>query len=410
MFLLKNKIRKNMKSEIKKGILLLVFGAIPAISSAQKTAVFNDSIFSNALFNAFLVIIVFLLIVIIGLSSAFKNLIQSETSDNKDRIKKATSNDLKSILTVIILSTTAASAFAQVAASPAPQATSKWFIGGLDSFTFFSMSFAILIEFGVIYFLIISIKNFVKSNLIAEVEETIAVQAPVKKEKNILDLLNASVDIEKEAEIMLNHDYDGIKELNNDLPPWWKYGFYLTILVSIVYLFHYHVIRSGDLQGAEYNKEVAQAKVKLAEYMKTAANNVDETNVKILPELANLEAGKGVFVGNCLACHGKIGEGGVGPNMTDEYWIHGGDIVSIFKSVKYGWPDKGMKAWKEDLSPMQMAQVSSYVHSLIGSNPPNGKAPEGEKMQEISAVPDSLTMQSDSIVSDALNVNSTLIK
>jgi len=395
-----------MKSQFKKGMLSVFAGILPMLSFAQEKQVFNDTIFSNVLFNAFLVIIIFLLVVIIGLSSAFKNLIQSETKENKERMNKTKGKELLSIVILLFLSGTNA-IFAQDAVAAAPTTDSGWTIGGLSYFTFFSLSITILVEFGVIYFLIISIKNFVKTYLIAEVDESTLAQSVVVKEKNMLDKFNASVEIEKEAEIMLDHNYDGIKELDNDLPPWWKYGFYLTIAVSVVYLFNYHVIRSGDLQGAEFDKEMAKAKLEVAEYMKTAANNVDETNVKILTELADIESGKNIYTANCAACHGKIGEGGVGPNMTDNYWIHGGDIVSVFKSVKYGWPDKGMKAWKEDLSPMQMAQVSSYINSLIGTNPPNGKAPQGELIQVAVAVSDSTTMAVDSTAIASTQIDTT---
>jgi len=396
-----------MKSQIKKGMLSVFLGILPMLSFAQEKQVFNDTIFSNVLFNAFLVIIIFLLVVIIGLSSAFKNLIQSETKGNKERMKKTKGTDLLSIVVLFVLMGSAS--YAQEATSVAAPEVNDWKIGGLDYFTFFSLSLTILIEFGVIYFLIISIKNFVKANLLAEISYAAdtAEQAVLVKEKNILDKFNASVEIEKEAEIMLDHDYDGIKELNNDLPPWWKYGFYLTILVGVIYLFNFHVLHTGDLQGAEFDKEVAKAKLEVAEYMKTAANNVDETNVKILTELSDIEAGKNVYTANCAACHGKIGEGGVGPNMTDNYWIHGGDIVSVFKSVKYGWPDKGMKAWKEDLSPMQMAQVSSYINSLIGTNPPNGKAPQGELIQVAVAVSDSTAMAVDSTAVASTQIDTT---
>ena len=398
-----------MKSQFNKGMLSVFLGILPMISFAQEKQIFNDSIFSNALFNAFLVIIIFLLVVIIGLSSAFKNLIQSETKENKERMSKTKGKELLSVVAIFILSSYTAS-YAQEATSVAAPVVNDWKIGGLDYFTFISLSLAILIEFGVIYFLIISIKNFVKSNLIAEIDVKSLPQPIAIKERNILDKLNASVEIEKEAEIMLDHNYDGIEELDNDLPPWWKYGFYLTILVGIIYLFNFHVLHTGDLQGAEFDKEVAKAKLEVAEYMKTAANNVDETNVKILTELADIEAGKNVYTANCAACHGKIGEGGVGPNMTDNYWIHGGDIVNVFKSVKYGWPDKGMKSWKEDLSPMQMAQVSSYIHSLIGSNPPNGKAPQGDLMQEAVAVKDSTGMAADTNANALTQVDTTIKK
>ena len=213
--------------------------------------------------------------------------------------------------------------------------------------------------------------------------------------------LTDAVAIEEEDSIMLDHDYDGIKELDNNLPPWWKYGFYLTIVVAIVYLINYHVIGTGDLQGKEYEKEIAQAKLEVDEFMKTSANNVDENTVKLLTEATDIATGKDLYIVNCVACHGKGGEGSVGPNLTDDYWLHGGSIQDLFKTLKYGWVEKGMKAWKEDLSPMQMAQIASFIKTLKGTNPPNPKAPQGDLYTEAGVAPIS---DSTVVASDSLNI------
>ena len=181
----------------------------------------------------------------------------------------------------------------------------------------------------------------------------------------------------QEAELDLGHDYDGIRELNNRLPPWWLYGFYATILFAGIYLWRYHVSHSAPLSGEEYQIAVKQAAIRKAEYLKNAANNVDENTVKLLTAPTDLAAGKAVFETTCFACHGKAGEGGVGPNLTDEYWLHGGSIQDVFKTIKYGWPDKGMKSWKDDYSPVQIAQIASYVRSLAGTHPANAKTPQG---------------------------------
>lgn len=199
--------------------------------------------------------------------------------------------------------------------------------------------------------------------------------------KNFLDLFNKSVAVEKEATIMTDHEYDGIRELDNDLPPWWKWGFVLTIIFSALYLGYYHW-GNGPGQVDEYHAAVAKAEEEKAAYLARAANNIDENNVTLITDAAVLSEGKMIFGSSCSACHAKDGGGGVGPNLTDDYWLHGGSIQSIFKSIKYGWPDKGMKSWKDDFSPKQLAALTSYIKSLKGLQPAAPKAPQGEPFLE----------------------------
>lgn len=200
-----------------------------------------------------------------------------------------------------------------------------------------------------------------------------------KKVVPILDKLNKSISIEQEQEIMMDHDYDGIRELDNSLPPWWKYGFYLTIVFSVVYLCYYHVFEMGALQLQELEIAEQKAAAALEEYRKYAANQVDESNVVFLTSESDIAEGKKLFTEKtCISCHGPQGGGGTGPNLTDAYWLHGGSASDIFKSIKYGIPEKGMKSWKNEITPSQMAQIVSYIHSLQGSNPPGAKEPQGE--------------------------------
>lgn len=189
--------------------------------------------------------------------------------------------------------------------------------------------------------------------------------------------INRLKPLAQEYDLDLGHDYDGIRELDNRLPPWWLYGFYGTILFAGIYLWRYHVVHSAPLSGEEYNIAMQQAEVQKAAYLKKAANNIDENTVKLLTDPSDLAAGKAVFESTCFACHGKSGEGGVGPNLTDEYWLHGGSINEVFKTIKYGWPEKGMKSWKDDYSPSQIAEIASYVKSLGGTHPANPKPPQG---------------------------------
>ena len=192
--------------------------------------------------------------------------------------------------------------------------------------------------------------------------------------------LLGSKPIEEEGEIILDHNYDGIKELDNDLPPWWLYGFYISIIFAAVYLLRYHVF-SGPTQIDELDTELAEAKTAIEIYKKTAKGLVDVNTVTQLTEASDLAAGKKIFETNCVACHMADGGGGIGPNLTDRHWILGGDIKSIFKTVAEGGRSgKGMIAWKAQLKPLEMAQVASYVLTFQGTTPANPKDAEGDLM------------------------------
>ncbi|MFN4298390.1 MAG: cbb3-type cytochrome c oxidase N-terminal domain-containing protein [Thermaurantimonas sp.] len=218
----------------------------------------------------------------------------------------------------------------------------------------------------------------------AETEEAEEVVKPSLYQR-IMQALTKAKPIEKEADIMLDHDYDGIKELDNSLPPWWVWGFYITIIYSIIYLIHFHVLGTGPSSVEELERELALAEKQKEEYLKTAANLIDENTVQYLTAEANLAAGKKIFEQNCASCHAPDGGGLVGPNLTDNYYIHGGSIQDIFKVIKYGVLEKGMLAWKDMLSPAQMQDVASYVKSLRGTTPANPKEPQGTLYEEAEA-------------------------
>jgi len=185
--------------------------------------------------------------------------------------------------------------------------------------------------------------------------------------------------LEEEKDLEIDHEYDGIKELNNPVPAWFNALFYSTITFGVVYLFVYHVFGWGMNQDQEYVREMAMAEKAKQEYLATQANQIDESSVEVNP--AMVAAGKVVFLEHCAVCHGNAGEGGIGPNMADDYWLHGGEIKDIFRTVKYGVPDKGMVPWEQTLSPGQIAEVSNFIVTLRGTNPPNAKAPQGEKVE-----------------------------
>lgn len=185
--------------------------------------------------------------------------------------------------------------------------------------------------------------------------------------------------VEEEKEIILDHNYDGIRELDNNLPPWWVYMFYATIVFAVVYLARFHVF-DGYTQNMEYDQEVAEAQIAIEAYKKTAKGLVDANTVELLTEASDIKAGGAIYNTNCVACHMPDGGGGIGPNLTDEHWILGGGIKNVFHTISEGGRDgKGMIAWKQTLKPAEIAQVASYILSEInGKSPANPKAAEGD--------------------------------
>ncbi len=241
---------------------------------------------------------------------------------------------------------------------------------------------------GLILFIIIVFEtcyaaiNNMMLRMMSEEERQAKIEATVNKPSWLAKFLKNATNatpIDQEEEIVLNHNYDGIKELDNALPPWWVWGFYATIVFAVVYMAKYHVF-DGDSQIQEFENEMELARLEIEEYKKTAKDLVDYTTVVALTEAADIEAGKVVFVQNCAVCHKPDGGGSIGPNLTDEHWVLGGGINNIFKTISQGGrPAKGMEAWsKKGLKPSEIQQVASYILTLEGTNPAGAKAPEGE--------------------------------
>ena len=196
--------------------------------------------------------------------------------------------------------------------------------------------------------------------------------------KNLYNKMLGSKPMEEEVEIILDHNYDGIRELDNNLPPWWVYLFYASIVFAVVYLARFHVFNDYT-QDEEYAQEVATAQLEIEEYKKTAKGLVDANTVGLLTDASDLNAGKIIFESNCVACHMADGGGGIGPNLTDQNWILGGGIKNVFHSISEGGRDgKGMIAWKQNLKPVEIAQVASYVLTFEGTTAANPKAAEGD--------------------------------
>jgi cytochrome c oxidase cbb3-type subunit 3 len=199
------------------------------------------------------------------------------------------------------------------------------------------------------------------------------------------DDFNASVPVAKEGEIDLGHNFDGIRELDNHLPPWWKGILYGSIIWAVGYLVVYHFMGSLPLSVAEYEAEMTDAAEQVRAYQASQPVAViDEASLVYTADAAILANGAKVFSSNnCQQCHrGDGGGNAIGPNLTDSYWIHGGSIRDVFKTIKTGVVEKGMPAWGKVMRPTDVRDVAFYVMSLQGTNPEGARKPQGELFEQ----------------------------
>jgi len=328
---------------------------------------------------------VLLFILITVLAGVLKNLV----SNKNLWLKKPGTGGAAGIIIFALMMMSGASAFAQAAATPpAPSNTVL-----MTEDVFWLLLVADLILFAIFVSMLRLVRNMTKTLRGMDVTVSSA-QGDIWS-----GALNAAVPIEREGDIMTDHEYDGIRELDNNLPPWWIYGFYVTIVIAVVYFSYYHILGKGDLQVAQYEKEMAEGQRQKEAYIAKAGAKVDENTVVAFTDAENLERGKTTFKTYCVPCHGPDGQGVVGPNLTDEYWINGGGIKNIFKTIKYGVPAKGMISWEAQLSPAKIQEVGSYILTLKGTNPPNPKDPQGDVWKE--ELPQA---KSDSLAADTAGV------
>ena len=326
--------------------------------------------------------------------AAAKTFIIGAANYNKTK-KSGPSNITKSGLVLIMLFSSQL-LFAQTKAAPE-----------LISGTFFTylILIVIAIEIALIMFLSSSTSGFIHS-ITHESIGAEYVEAPslIQRFKNLWNKSNNFIPIEEESKLDTGHSYDGIRELDNITPPWFTAAFLGTILFGIVYLYTRHVSHTAPLQIQEYETAMAQAEEEKNEFLATQSNNIDENTVRLLTG-PDVEAGKAIFLQKCVACHSENGAskpGGVGPNLTDDHWIHGGSVQNIFASIKNGWPEKGMISWKDQIAPKQMAQIASFIKSIKGTVAAGGKEPQGEVYTESAAATTTDTAAAKPAVADTL--------
>jgi cytochrome c oxidase cbb3-type subunit 3 len=305
----------------------------------------------------------------------------------KIKLAAAKKNDAAKILSVILLCFISTGLFAQDAApADAAAATTQAAVAvQLSDTSFYALLTAIGVELIILLGMLSQLRALQTEPEAVTVPNEVGEQVTVKKEaywKKLWEKANNFRPVKEEADIDLGHDYDGIRELDNRLPPWWLYGFYVCIIFSGIYLWRSHVTHTAPSSLEELQIAMKIADEEKESYLAKSKNNVDENTVKLLTDAADIDAGKKAFTTMCAACHAADGGGGVGPNLTDNYWLHGGSMQDVFKTIKYGWPEKGMKSWKDDYSPVQIAQISSFVKSLQGTKPATAKEPQGELFEE----------------------------
>ena len=352
-------------------ITLLVLASQPVWAAGPP----SPSIFSSALALSLLLLMGVLLIVIGILGNMLISAADIKLRKRKEEKKNA------GIAVVLLPFFLLLSSALYAQDGSAPGSTKPSTIGDLASGTFYLMVAIIFVELLVVFVLLLNIRAL----LLKEKEKAVVVteEEKISIKKNTLtwwDRFNSLRPVSQESELDLGHEYDGIRELNNRLPPWWLYGFYLTILFAAVYLWRFHVSHNGPSSAEEYEASVAKADIQIAAYLKAKGDAVDENTVTLLKGKEDLAEGKAIFERSCVACHKPTGGGDVGPNLTDDYWLHGNDIKSVFKTIRYGF--NAMPQWQMAYSNKQIAQVASYVKSLHGTNPPNPKPPQGILMKE----------------------------
>lgn len=377
----------NLLEIIKKKLLLLAVILPIALGAAAQNAaqVAPKEEGSNLLATLLIVISIVLAFIIWGMGQALIGISKLAL----DKHKK--SGTALSVLLLLCLSLLSQPGFAQDAAATTAQAAPNY--GGLSAHNFYVFVAVIAIEVAAILFLAFSIRR-VYQELLPESAAGTVKQSALSEWWSNLDkkFFTKAVSVEKEADVMLDHDYDGIKELDNALPPWWKYGFYFTIGVAFIYMFMFHVSGAGKNPTQEYLAEMEKAKIEKEAYEANNKDKIDESKVP-MADASGIANGQKIFDANCVACHLKGGAGSVGPNLTDDYWLHKGSLNDIYQSIKHGYPDKGMQSWEKNFSPKEISQLASYIKSLRGTNPAGAKAAQGDFFSEEGAA---ATTKSDS--------------
>lgn len=360
--------------------------ALPVATTAQDPVVATSD--NINLLEYTLVITAILLVAVIWL------LAQVLVTLSKSILKKRKSGMHEKILIIILMCSVLSSTARAQDNYIVSGMNSTGNYGGMNMLDFYALATVIALELLIILSLSIMIRRSFRE-LSGEADAALAKAGEASSfskwwTKMDEKWMTRAVPVEKEADILLDHDYDGIRELDNALPPWWKYGFYITIVVAFVYIYHFHYSGNGQNPTQEYAAEIEEGMKQEELYKAKTKNLVDENNI-VLSDAAGISEGKSLYVQSCVACHAADGGGGIGPNLTDAYWIHGGSMNNIYKTIKTGYPEKGMQSWESMYSPVQMKNLSSFVKTLNGIKPAVAKDPQGLLYEENTGMADQTT-------------------
>ena len=376
----------------KTALTILSFFAASAITAQTKAPAIAQEVHSGN--NQLAILLVIMIVVLAFIIWGMGQVLTALGRQLVDRSKMT-----KNVLSVLLLAgffLQSQGAFAQDAANVAVKEMPNY--GGLSAHTYYLFLIVLGMEVMVILFLAFSIRRMY-TELLPEVIKAVKTKSLLATLWRGLNnkIFTRAVPLEKEADILLDHDYDGIKELDNSLPPWWKYGFLITIGVAFVYLLNFHVLGIGLNPTQEYSAEMEKAKIAKEIYEAGNKDKIDENHVP-LADADGIKAGSILFEASCVACHLKDAGGNVGPNLTDDYWLHKGSLNDIYHTIKNGYPDKGMQSWSSTFSEKEISFLASYVKSLRGTKPAAPKAPQGDfYVDEPAAIDSAKVAKPDSI-------------
>ncbi len=379
----------NFMKPIKNKIILTVLALLKLVTATAQTTNTAPAQATDSGYNQLAILLILMIIVLAFVIWGMGQVLTALGRQLVDK-EKNSSKVLTSIF-IIGLSLFTQVSFAQAAPTTTEPVKAAANYGGLSQSAFEILLAVIGIEIIVILFLVFSIRRMY-TELLPQKIKVAGQKSKLAAWWSRMDkrIFTKAVAVEKEADVLLDHDYDGIQELDNALPPWWKYGFYITIVVGFIYLLNFHVFGIGKNPTEEYNAEMENARIEKERYEANNKDRIDENNVP-MADAAGIKEGERLYEANCIACHLKGGAGSVGPNLTDDYWLHKGSLNDIYNTIKVGYPDKGMQSWSSQFNPKQISYLTSYIKSLHGSNPPNAKAAQGELFTEAAAAPTAAT-------------------